>query len=377
MAVTISHQSALDVVRALRADGQCLEKMDAVSPVSPTPWAGKHWGKVNFTPDVWRWGQPNAHHPLHVLAPSGLGRVRSNVVKAHAITRSLPPGSVLWLDENSSIVCPELLFLQMSRTFSLPMLVLLGYELCGHFARSPEDPLGGRITDGLPAATSVERIRDYLSIFKGARGIARAKYALSFVGDHAISAPEAVLATMLSLPTSEAGYGMGPVLLNTRVNVGTEGSWVAAKKRFPDLMLLFAPVGMNYDGEEHLDLSGLVLTAQAAALADPDSSAEKQAKLLEKLQEVRAKVVDDNMRNRQLAAAGQIVFPVTKEDLYGEGHLDYLVRQVLDCARQVFGVDTGGFEVALEDTDSKRDRQELLNSMLAQGRSGRSSYGIA
>ena len=83
-----------------------------------------------------------------------------------------------------------------------------------------------------------------------------------------------------------------------------------------------------------------------------------------KLITVREKAVNDIQRNRQLAAEGFIVFPVVKEDLSEWGALDTLTRQILACAREVFGVDTSTFEETLENTELARDRQALLNAML-------------
>ena len=376
MAVTISHQSALDVLRTIRANGENVHDMDVTTLARPATWSSGQWGKRNFEPEVWRWKKPTKANPLHVLASVDDGRIRSNVIRCHTVRRELPPDSVLWLDEHSSMVCPELLFLQMAEVLPVPMLVLLGYELCGNFSRQADNPLSGYVVDQIPAATDVSHIASYLSKLKWVPGLSKAKHALRFVSDHAVSAPEAVLATMLSLPMSESGYGMGPVTLNSRVNVdASPDRWVSAETRFPDLMLPFASVGLNYDGEGHLDLSGLVSVAQATATVSTDSSDEQLDALQEKLSEVRTKVVDDNMRFRQLAAKGLVVFPVTKEDLFGEGHLDYLVSQMLSCAHTLFGVDISKYKAVLEDTEAKRDRQELLDSMLPQKKLGRTAYG--
>ena len=85
------------------------------------------------------------------------------------------------------------------------------------------------------------------------------------------------------------------------------------------------------------------------------------------MEAVRAKAVDDSARNRQLAASGRIVFPITKENMYGLGSLDEFTWQILQCAQTVFGVDTTRFVQALEDTDQKRDRYALLTSFLPSG----------
>jgi len=160
---------------------------------------------------------------------------------------------------------------------------------------------------------------------------------------------------------------MGPVTLNERVMVGEPDESGIMRSRYPDLSFSFAPVGLNYDGEDHLDLAGLVHAAHTATMAEGKEQAEAKTALWDKLEAVRAKVVDDNRRNRQLAASGRIVFPVTKEDVYGWGNLDELTWQILQCAHSVFDVDIERFMQTLENTDRKRDRYTLLATFLPSG----------
>lgn len=375
MAVTLSHQSVLDAIRTLRCEGVSVHDMDTVSLTIPSAWVGKRLGIKNFTDETWRWQKPTAGSPLHILVPNRQSRVRSKNVVAHVAWRDMPAGSVLWLDEHSSVVCPELLFLQMAGSFSLSALVMLGMELCGHFSRRPDEPLMGDVVDGIPAVTSVERLESYLAGFKGASGLAQARKALEYVRDHAMSAPEAVLATVLGLPTAEGGYGLGPVSLNDRVELDDSNSLSKVRNRYPDLMFGFAPVGLNYDGAKHFDIADLMVAAEAFARAEATERDKAREVLREKLVATRAKVLDDNLRDRQLAAQGRIVFSVTKEDLSDGAHLDGLVRQVLSCAHEVFGADVDEHIKTLEDTLLARDRWELLGSLLPRGGVRGVSYG--
>lgn len=364
MALTLSHWSALFVLRWLRANGSNVQADDTVVLQSPSPWEGKTWSVRNFNPEFWRWPRPTSGNPLHVAIPKRSGRLRSKNIVTHTIWGALPPRSILRVDEHTSIVAPELLFVQLSEEMSLPGLVMLGYELCGHFSRSASNQLGGAEILGIPTATSVGQLTGYISVLKGMHGQSKAIEALQYVNDHAISVPEAVLATMYSLPVCESGYGMGPVTLNERVDVSGSGS---KSNRFPDLSFSFAPLGINYDGEGHLDLRGVANAAKRYALADSDSKAEALAELEGKIADVRAKVVDDNERNRQLASRGRIVFPATKENLYGWGNLDALTRQILECASAVFGIDTRDHLLNLDNTEQARDRYALLSSLLSSG----------
>ncbi len=375
MALTLSHQSALDAIRTLRATESNVQEMDPAPLAQPSPWIGRYWTARNFEPSLWRWSRPERNRHLHVAVPRRRGRVRMANVDVHSVWGDLPANSALWIDETSRIVCPELLFLQMSETLPFPMLVQLGYELCGHYTRWADEPRNGHITDCVAAATSVAQIGHYLSSIKGMPGVNTARKALGYVCDHALSAPEAALAMVYSLPPSEAGYGMGPVTLNERVRLGDDDNWTSVRSRFPDLMFSFAPVGINYDGGGHLDLKGLVDAAQQVMEADAEALAETRQALDEKLAEVRAKVVDDNMRNRQLASQGRIVFPVTKEDVCDRKHLDDLTKQILGCAHATFGVDTSEFVRTLDDSSQKADRAALIASIFPVAGATRSSYG--
>lgn len=375
MSVTLSHQSALDAIRVLRYEGMDMHEMTAVQLTSPSAWVGRRLGMRNFAPDVWRWNAPSAKRPLHILVPNAHSRVRGTGILAHAANGSLPTGSILWLDENSSVVCPELLFLQMADSFSLPALVMLGMELCGHFSRQADDPLMGDVVDGVPAATSVERLKSHLAALKGTKGLRKAREALRYVCDHAVSAPEAVLAVMFGLPPEEGGYGMGPLLLNERVQLGESGSLGKAKNRYPDLMFGFAPVGLNYDGSKHFSVIDLMAAAEALARSDAKGQDAARGVLRDKLLAARAKVIDDNLRNRQLAAEGRIVFSVTKEDLSNVSRLDELARQVLNCASKVFGADVEEHLETLNNGFLARERGELLEILTPHAAFGVSSYG--
>ncbi len=114
MSVTLSHQSALDVIRMLRCEGVSVHDMDVIPLMAPSPWVGRRLNMRNFSSDVWRWQKPSDKRPLHILVSDKQTRVRGKGIVAHVASDDLPAGSILWLDERSSVVCPELLFLQMA-----------------------------------------------------------------------------------------------------------------------------------------------------------------------------------------------------------------------------------------------------------------------
>lgn len=375
MGVTLSHQSALDVLRTIRSIGVNIRDAEPVRLSEPSAWVGKRWRPSVFADPKWKWSVPSKDNPLHVLVPSRNRRIQMSQVISHAQPPCMPAGSILWLDDCSNVVCPELLFLQMANSFSFPALVLLGYELCGHFSRDAFDPSSGAVKMELSQATSIESLSSYLEEFRHVPGIAKARTALQYVTDHAASAPEAILATVYSLPSEECGYGMGPITLNSYVNTDEPADAASKKSRYPDIMFPFAPVGINYDGKDHLDLDKIVDAMLRNTRLEGNNQNPPDSSLEEAMRQVREKYVDDMRRNRQLVAHGKIVLPLTKEDLDGWGNLDRFTRQILTCAHNFFDVDTTEFKMTLDDTEKARDRYALLSSMLPGGRRRGSTHG--
>lgn len=364
MGLTLSHISALDAMRMVRAQGVDLRQgVDYVERPFLLPWKGERWNIRDLKMPEWRWPQPSRLNELHVLSVRPHERVRMTHVVSHRCFGELPPHSFIWLDEHASMVCPELLFLQMAETFSLPALVMLGHELCGTFSRCAESPIDGDVALGVPRATTLEELSAYLASSNRVRGLQKARIAMSYVHDYAVSAPEALLATVYSLPSEESGYAMGPLTLNERINIPHDLSY-GAEARYPDIMFSFAPVGINYDGEEHLDLGGLVDLALQSGLSSGIDSEPMRIKLLDKASEIRAKAMDDMRRNRNLMACGRLVLPATKEDLYGEGSLDAFTRNLLSCARAFCDVNVDKWLENIDDTSRARDRRDLLADFL-------------
>ena len=364
MSVILSHNTALWAIRTLRSEGENLRAWSYHTKIAdPSPWVGKRWTMREFTSPKWRWPKPSKECELHVLVPSKQ-RIRMQHVRAHQCGCNLPAQSILWLDEYASVVCPELLFVQMAETLELGQLVMLGNELCGTFTRSAHDPVGGPVVDHAAPVATVDSIHWYLEQVVGMRGSQQARLALLHVHDGAASVPEAKLATMYELPREECGYGMGPITLNKCVRVAKTQDPQKQRARYPDILFSFAPVGINYDGEkDHLDLGGLVRLARTSALADDEDRADANRALAKKLVTTRDKAVDDMRRNRELLARGLVVLPVTKEDVSGIGRLDNFTRQLLDCARELFGVDVSEYEKKLDDSDARRGRYDLWKSL--------------
>lgn len=339
MRLAVSKMSALRVVRALRNSRRALPVGRCALPVpSPAPrrrWSAGAipWERLGLT------APPSAEHPVSLAVPSAGARVQAKFARCTIYDRGIPRSSHLDAGGGLFVPCPELLFLELAGVMSLPVHVLLGYELCGRFSRDARDPRTGPVTLDVEPATSVARIEAYLSECRWTRGLSRARRSLEFVADNAWSPMEAVLATLASLPSAELGYELGPVLLNHRLEAPEELVALGCRQsRVPDVLVAGTHVGFNYDGRWHFDSDD----ARAA----------------------REKYVDDLRRNRELMAMGLTVLPVTTEDLFAEGGLDAVMyeaalvvaRESPDRASMTFG--------SIASKTLCRLRQELVWSLL-------------
>ena len=191
----------------------------------------------------------------------------------------------------------------------------------------------------------------------------QARATLDLLCDEAWSPVEAIVAAMAALPVTDYGYGLAPLRLNHREFTPSRLASAAARgSRVPDIIFEGTHSGINYDGAVHLDLDSIVLAAQEAA-ADPDDR-ELQEVLEGAKGAVRAKVVDDIRRNRELAAMGLSVLPVVKEDLYETGGLDAVMSQVMATIEARGERDLTLQRLMLSSRAAATRRQQLIWSLL-------------
>lgn len=83
------------------------------------------------------------------------------------------------------------------------------------------------------------------------------------------------------------------------------------------------------------------------------------------IRDVREKYLDDLKRNRELAALGCVVLPVTARDLFGPGGLDAVM---LEAAMAIDELDGGptlqNMRAVLDSPRERKRRQQLLWSLL-------------
>ncbi|MBM6676744.1 hypothetical protein H6A07_08310 [Olsenella uli] len=325
MDLTFDRLSALRALRVFRAGRRPLsaERHD-LTPPDPSPRQRWTPGLVPYEALALE-SPPSVTSPVEILAPSLETRARGGFFSCLVRSSTLPDGSFVDLGEGISIPCPELLFLELADVMQPAVHALLGYELCGTYARSAADPRLGEVTYDVPPVTSVNRIGAYLDRVGRRRSVLLARRNLGFVRDNAWSPMEAIVALVACMGPDDLGYGFGDVDLNVRhgltpelVSLGCRGS------RVPDIELRGLHVGFNYDGHDHLDLASVV---SAPTSEDAWHAAEQ----------VREKYLDDLRRNRELAATGWWILPVTSEDLFAPGGLDAVMLLAATAAQELVG----------------------------------------
>lgn len=370
MKITLCKTSALYITRKLRRAGKGRrlrrERCELLPPDrSPYPrWSRGRLLAFLAERDV-PIGEPSS---LAVAVPSGKARIQLAKGKSTVYGSGiLPAGAFVRLGEGVAISSPELLFAEMARDMTEAGHLMLGHELCGDFARDPDDPINGDVRMGLGPVTSVSRIARFLSGLKNFKGLEKAQCTLELLADNAWSPTESVVATMACLPAASLGYELGPVVLNKRVPTpeGLRAS-TSRESRVPDILFGESGVGINYDGAVHLDLDSIACSSKEAA-EHPDDL-RLQWELERTIRAVRTGYVDDIRRNRELAADGFVVFPVVKEDLYEPGGLDRVMRQVVASIEERTHRQLVMPRKALESELLRERRQRLLLSLLPGSR---------
>ena len=346
MRVALSGHSALSALRALRSEGCDLGQFPRVDLLSPDPAPAKRWTRRAFGEQVLAFSHNGT---LELAVPEARQRIRTKGVSCTVYSEGLPGNSYIDTGRGYLLPCPELLFVEMGNGLSPIAQTLLGMELCGTYSRPAAYQLA--------PATTTAKIRDFIRTLWHVNGVRQARGASARLIDNAWSPMEAIIAALISLPLYEMGYGLRKLQLNPRLNNDEN-----ATRRIPDILVAGTKVGLNYEGEAHLDLGGIVRAATEATLSPKSASSQK---VLDKaVGRVRDKYVDDRRRDRELWEAGLTVFTVTKEDLYAKGAFDSLMLSVYSAIERDTCRDLNRHREFILDKRFRHERQLRIWSLL-------------
>ncbi len=335
MQLTLSSSSALAVTRLLRAGRDARAFSNHTDLTAPVP-TGVRWSRKELGEELARFGDAagfSPERPLSVLVPRKEDRLRMTGITNVICQSELPEGALINLGNGLCMSGPELLFVEMGRMMEPVVHLLLGMELCGRFSRDPLDPRNGDAVYDVEPITSVKRLRAFAREAHAVRGATNALATIDRIVENAWSPMEALLAALLVLPSEELGYDLWPITLNPRGAASEALENITGNAgRVPDVMFKGTKVGLNYDGEDHFKLYRIAIAAERAAL-EP-GNAQLQHEVEAALAEARARVVDDKRRDRELAAMGYHVMPVTYEDLAESGGLDRVIALAIGAIKQ-------------------------------------------
>ncbi|MBR3226193.1 MAG: hypothetical protein IKF78_12805 [Atopobiaceae bacterium] len=329
--------------------------------------------------------------PLELAVFSESRKFHRKKSVARTMPKTLPARSIVRIDADLCMVCPELIVLQMASRLSEMTLAQLIMELCGTYSLSPVsegDATGAKEvrTDDwdadawdvskrnadecafdLEPVTNIERIRWYSQHVRVRGGAAKLRDALRLAIEGSASPPETIVALMLSLPREKGGYGLGRPSLNARLDVmPTEYSSVGKNVYFLDAFWQDAFADVEYESTSfHLDpLVALTFVAARAGDSEADDA------IYEWRREYVTKADADRRRLRDLQYLGVQVIPVTAFDLKDVDRLDQVARSLARCRERATGVNLGTWAESLGEWDYKEARRGLLRELRDASRLG-------
>lgn len=259
--------------------------------------------------------------PLHVAVAHADARRSMRGLTSHVCSGSLPDWSFWKIGDDYFISSPELSFVQIASSLSLPKLAAIGCEFCGTYALDDREPRGFWTRDPLSDA---RRLRAFVFKCQGVRGASAARKAAGFVVDGSASPMEMALFLLLTLPVSMGGYGLAKPKLNHRIDLGESSRKICGKKHVVcDLFWEDARLAVEYDSD--------------AFHAGAD------------------RIASDSARRNALLGEGIVALTVTRSQLYSPKAFEEIARQI--ARRTKKRIQRGSFDF----TPAKRElRRELL-----------------
>ncbi|MDY4041639.1 MAG: hypothetical protein SOY67_06025 [Collinsella sp.] len=237
---------------------------DTALAVSRSPYANAMRGKRVCCPVQAEVPSPERAHliatrlgvpePLHVLVGDVRARRphRSVVCHAHA-----GPSAFCELGPGVLVSAPELLLAQLPSHRDVPGALMLGMELMGDYALSPDRNRSVRDRPALMVPAHLQSLANAArpdALDGDPRRMSRSKLArvsrLLIPG--ARSPKEAEIALLLSLPRRLGGRGIQGIILNHRVDLSREARAVAGRKYLVcDIFIAGAGLELGYDSDSH------------------------------------------------------------------------------------------------------------------------------
>lgn len=226
--------------------------------------------------------------PLHVMTPF---KAKSPVSEAlvHVCVRSVADKPFVKIADGILASSPELCFVQLAQSLSLPELVHAGNALCGTFSIASDQALS--LKSRIPL-TNVSRIAAFLRKNPGLFGAKAARRALRWVRDGFASPPESFMWLVLGLAHRDGGYALDHLKVNEQLKISRKAVAIAGRSALiPDLCDTRVRLSIEYDSNaEHLSARQMTrdATKRLALEADGYKVITVTARQLGSIQEMRS-----------------------------------------------------------------------------------------
>lgn len=367
MELFLTGPTALAVIRAARRpNGPILEPCDRRRPST--------FARLPFPAERIGWlldggmSRVDERHPLHLLVPRADARRIPRAIHCHVCARTLPVGSFLRMrmDPQSLDACglpsdlqifveaPALCMVHMSQLLhgsarirardeylAFARLARLAGELCGTYARSPENSTVGSMTWNVQPVLSADDLKGYLAEISHMQGLPLMRIVATVTGDGHASPMETLWHLVFTCPTSLGGIELGEIRENEPLDIpGHLVHRLAHGSMRPDFFWPRLQVAVEYQGE-----------------AFHGSAPGHQT------------LVEDSNRIQDYAALGITCLTITYEDTRTTAAMERCIERILIAAeRRVGRTAVARSRAALKDDLGRRRRSLLIATLCPSSR---------
>ena len=361
MDITFTHHTSLALLRAARWDddlelratgamscpteriqGEALDNvLDAITPLIGEPSSGSPCWTARSSRQGGSCDARIVEHLRSGVFPEGSYleiRPKPNGGEAAHLTsgaRVLIEGPGLALVSYASFLSGLVRTGAMEEWLAVDNVIALGDELCGSYARSATNPMGGDCAFGLAPVAGRDEIAELLETMPRMSGLTLARRAIGYVADGSASPMETLHRMMETLPPKLAGLSIGRPKMNHRIDPSPQQRKVLSigDGMRPDLYWEEYGIAIEHDGERgHL---------------------------------TRRRWRNDHERIQDYQVCGIKVFPATFEDVGSVDRLNAFAEKLCHAIAEAGNPGVGKRVRALIRNDRFRARQrELLASLL-------------
>lgn len=164
--------------------------------------------------------------PLRLLASASELRINKNGVSCSINSAHVPDNCFSRIDDLPGsipvyVACPEYCFLSAASELSLYELIQLGYQLCAKYI--PDGQMQ-YLQRGREPITTASKITAFLEKCTGAKGVKKARQAISYVLDNSNSPMETKFAMPAVLSVSLGGFALRRPNMNKNINLTGRGA---------------------------------------------------------------------------------------------------------------------------------------------------------